>query len=81
MFGSDTKEYDIKSEVTKCCYGIGTVYLAKHQSTREYVALKRFKMDKAKEESNLIRVSLITIYVFRFDCLLSIVSTFMFHVI
>lgn len=59
MFGSDTKEYDLKAEITTCCYGIGTVYLAKHRSTREYVALKRFKMDKAKEECNLIRVSLI----------------------
>lgn len=58
MFHSDPKDYEIKAELASCCHGIGTVYLAKHKNSREFVALKRFKMDKAKEESNAIRVSL-----------------------
>lgn len=57
MFGADPREYEIKGELSTCCYGIGYVYIAKHKVTREFVALKRFKMDNAKEESNLIRVS------------------------
>lgn len=56
MFGSDPKEYEIKAELAVCCYGIGSVYMARHKSTREFVALKKFKMDRAKEESNLIKV-------------------------
>lgn len=58
MYGSDPKDYEIKAELATCCHGIGTVYLAKHKGSREFVALKRFKMDKAKEEANLIRVSI-----------------------
>lgn len=57
MFGSDPKEYNIKTELTTCCFGLGTVYLAQHNNSRAYVSLKRFKMDKAKEECNQICVS------------------------
>lgn len=57
MFGSNPNEYDLKNELATCCYGLGTVYLAKHVPSHEYVAVKKFKMDKAKEESNMIMVS------------------------
>lgn len=57
MFGSNPNEYDLKNELATCCYGLGAVYLAKHVPSHEYVAVKKFKMDKAKEESNLIMVS------------------------
>lgn len=57
MFGSNPNEYEIKAELARCCYGLGTVYLAKHRPTQQYVALKKIHMDRAKEESNLIRVS------------------------
>lgn len=61
MFGSNPTEYDIKTELASCCYGIGTIYLAKHRPTQQFVALKKIQMDRAKEESNLIRVSSIRI--------------------
>lgn len=57
MFGSNPNEYEIKTELSSCCFGIGTVYLAKHGPTQQFVALKKFQMDKAKDEANLIRVS------------------------
>lgn len=57
MFGSNSKDYTIKSVLANCCYGLGSVYLAQHNITREYVSLKRFKMDKVKEEGSLICVS------------------------
>lgn len=56
MFSSSPNEYEIKTELSSCCFGIGTVYLTKHRPSQQFVALKKFQMDKAKEESNLIRV-------------------------
>lgn len=57
-FDSNPTSYEIKSELSNCCFGIGVVYLAKHVPSQQFVAVKKFQMDKAKEESNLIRVSL-----------------------
>lgn len=57
VFGSNPNEYEIKNELSRCCFGIGTVYLAKHVVSQRYVALKKFQMDKAKDEASLIRVS------------------------
>lgn len=57
MFGSNPDEYELKTELASCCYGIGTVYLAKHRPTQQFVALKKIQMDRVKEESNAIRVS------------------------
>lgn len=57
VFGSNPNEYEIKTELSRCCFGIGTVYLAKHVGSQQYVAVKKFQMDKAKEEANLIRVN------------------------
>lgn len=54
---SNPTNYEIKSELSNCCFGIGVVYLAKYVPSQQFVALKKFQMDKAKEESNLIRVS------------------------
>lgn len=54
---SNPSNYEIKSELSSCCFGIGIVYLAKHVPSQQFVAVKKFEMDKAKEESNLIRVS------------------------
>lgn len=62
MFGSDPNEYEIKTELASCCYGIGTVYLAKHGPSQQFVALKKIQMDRAKEESNLVRVSSVNIF-------------------
>lgn len=57
VLDSNPSNYEIKSELSNCCFGIGIVYLAKHAPTQQFVAIKKFQMDKAKEESNLIRVS------------------------
>lgn len=57
VLDANPSNYEIKSEVSSCCFGIGTVYIAKHVPTQQFVAIKKFQMDKAKEESNLIRVS------------------------
>lgn len=54
---SNPSNYEIKSELSGCCFGIGVVYFAKHVPSQQCVAVKKFQMDKAKEESNLIRVS------------------------
>lgn len=59
MFGSNPTEYEIKTELASCCYGIGTIYLAKHRPTQQFVALKKIQMDRAKEESHSICVSFI----------------------
>lgn len=68
MFGSNPNEYEIKTELASCCYGIGTVFLAKHRPTQQFVALKKIQMDKAKEECNLIRVSQIGIHSYVTNC-------------
>lgn len=58
MFGSNLSDYVLKSELATCCNGIGSVYLAKHRPSNEFIAVKKFKMDRAKLEENiLIRVS------------------------
>lgn len=57
VFGSNPNEYEIKAELSSCCFGIGTVYLAKHKTSQQFAALKKFQMDKAKDESNLILVN------------------------
>lgn len=58
MFGSDPSDYVLKSELANCCNGIGTVYLAKHKPSDQFISIKKFKMDRAKLEENiLIRVS------------------------
>lgn len=58
MFGSDPNDYVLKSELATCCNGIGTVYLARHKPSNEYISIKKFQMDRAKLEENiLIRVS------------------------
>lgn len=57
VLDSNSSNYEIKSELSNCCFGIGIVYLAKHVPSQQFVAIKKFQMDKAKEESNLIRVS------------------------
>lgn len=59
VLDSNPSNYELKSELSNCCFGIGIVYAAKHVPTQQFVAVKKFQMDKAKEESSLIRVSII----------------------
>lgn len=57
VYNSNPNDYEIRNELSICCFGIGTVYLAKHVPSQRFIAIKKFQMDKAKDESNLIRVS------------------------
>lgn len=56
MFGYNSSDYELKSELATCCGGIGTVYLGQHKPSGEHVTIKRYKMDKLKEEYNIITV-------------------------
>lgn len=56
MFGYNPRDYDLWSELATCCNGIGTVYLAQYKPSGEHVAIKRYKIDSAKENNNLITV-------------------------
>lgn len=68
-FDSNPSNYEFKSELSNCCFGIGVVYLAKYVPTQQFVAVKKFQMDKAKEETNLIRVSGVDLHqIIVFNC-------------
>lgn len=56
MFGYNTNEYELKTELANCCNGIATVFLARHRPTGDAIAIKRYKLDKADKENNLIMV-------------------------
>lgn len=59
MFGFNLKDYDLKAELSICCNQICVVYLAHHKPSNDYVSLKKYRMDKAKEESALIKDEII----------------------
>lgn len=55
-FEANNSHYNIISILGQCCDGVGVVYLAKHTPTGQMVAIKKFNMDKVKDEVNLIEV-------------------------
>uniref|UniRef100_A0A6M2DT50 Putative serine/threonine protein kinase n=1 Tax=Xenopsylla cheopis TaxID=163159 RepID=A0A6M2DT50_XENCH len=54
MFGYHLQEYDLKNELSVCCGGLGSVYMAIHRPTHRRVAIKKIKLDLI-EEVNLIQ--------------------------
>lgn len=76
VFDSNPSNYECKSELSNCCFGIGIVYLAKHVPSQQFVAVKKFQMDKAKEESNLIREEILTMRQFDCEHVLSLYTAF-----
>lgn len=58
MFNFETNiaHYKIYSILGECCDNAGIVQLAKHLPSKQMVAIKKFNMDKIKEEVNLIEV-------------------------
>lgn len=56
MFGTNPADYDFKKELAPCCNGLGTVYLVQHRQTGEHLTIKKYRMDRAKEESKQIVV-------------------------
>lgn len=63
MFETDSSHYKTISILGHCCDGLAIVHLAKHIPSDTLVAVKKFNMDKAREEALLIQVcSLIAVY-------------------
>lgn len=58
VYGSNPNEYELRIELSSCCFGIGTVYLAKHVPSQKLVAVKKFQIDIAKGENGPLRVSM-----------------------
>ncbi|XP_017777233.1 PREDICTED: STE20-related kinase adapter protein alpha isoform X2 [Nicrophorus vespilloides] len=58
-YDANNENYKTISILSQCCQGIGTVHLAKHLSSGQMVAIKKFNMDKAKDEINLIEQEII----------------------
>ncbi|XP_055696385.1 STE20-related kinase adapter protein alpha [Lutzomyia longipalpis] len=75
MFGFNPNDYEIRKELATCCNGIASVYLAKHTSG-QLVALKKFRMDRAKEESAYIRDEILTMRQFHHPNILSFFTSF-----
>ncbi|XP_055374145.1 putative serine/threonine-protein kinase STE20-like [Condylostylus longicornis] len=78
MFGCDPKSYDLKVELAKCCNNIGTVFLARHIPNGEYVAVKKYRIDFAREESNLIRDEILIMRQFNHPNILSFYTAFVY---
>jgi len=57
MFEADPAHYQLCSVLGHCCEDIATVHLARHLPSGTLVAVKKFNMDKSKQEASLIQVS------------------------
>lgn len=58
MFEADPGHYKTISILGTCCEGLAIVHLTKHVPSATLIVVKKFNMDKAKEESLLIQVRL-----------------------
>lgn len=56
MFNPDLSDYQLTSIVTECCGGMAVVYSALYKPDNQNVAIKRYFVDKSKENANLIQV-------------------------
>lgn len=65
MFEADSSCYKTVSMLSTCCDGLAIVHLTKHLPSDTLVVVKKFNMDRAKEESHLIQVNdLIFVWVY-----------------
>jgi hypothetical protein len=62
MFEADPAHYQLCSVLGHCCEDIATVHLARHLPSGTLVAIKKFNMDKSKQEANLIQASVLVFY-------------------
>lgn len=76
MFGNDISEYDVKAELAVCYNKIASVYLTQHRTSREFVALKKYTMDRAKEESASILDEILAMRQFNHQNLLPFYTAF-----
>lgn len=70
MFGINPEDYDLRAELSSCCNEIGVVYLAQYKPSGQHVAVKKFRMDKIKDENemfgvrfNLLDINFIYMYI------------------
>lgn len=59
MFEADPAHYQLCSILGHCCEDTATVHLARHLPSGTLVAVKKFNMDKSKQEANLIQHEII----------------------
>lgn len=59
IFEARSEHYNSLSILGSCCNDLGVVQLARHTPSGQIVAVKRFNMEKAKEEMSLIEQEII----------------------
>ncbi|KAL0831614.1 hypothetical protein ABMA28_002392 [Loxostege sticticalis] len=60
MFNPDINDYQLTSIITECCGGVAVVYSALYKPSNQNVALKRYFVDKTKENAALIQQDILT---------------------
>ncbi|KAG6451912.1 STE20-related kinase adapter protein alpha [Manduca sexta] len=60
MFSPDIHDYQLTSIITECCGGEAVVYSALYKPTNINVAIKRYFVDKDKENASLIQQDILT---------------------
>lgn len=59
MFEADPAHYQLCSVLGHCCENIATVHLARHRTSGTMVAVKKFNLEKSKQEASLIQHEII----------------------
>lgn len=57
MFEADPAHYQLCSILGHCCENIASVHLARHLPSGTLVAVKKFNLEKSKQEASLIQAS------------------------
>ncbi|XP_049868409.1 STE20-related kinase adapter protein alpha [Pectinophora gossypiella] len=60
MFSPDISDYQLTSIITECCGGVAVVYSALYRPDNTNVAIKRYFVDKTKENASLIQQDILT---------------------
>ncbi|XP_053612329.1 STE20-related kinase adapter protein alpha isoform X1 [Plodia interpunctella] len=60
MFNPDINDYQLTSIITECCGGVAVVYSALYKPSNQNVAIKRYFVDKTKENASLIQQDIAT---------------------
>ncbi|XP_013187147.1 STE20-related kinase adapter protein alpha [Amyelois transitella] len=60
MFNPDLNDYQLTSIITECCGGVAVVYSALYKPNNQNVAIKRYFVDKTKENASLIQQDIAT---------------------
>uniref|UniRef100_A0A2A4K8I2 Protein kinase domain-containing protein n=1 Tax=Heliothis virescens TaxID=7102 RepID=A0A2A4K8I2_HELVI len=60
MYNPDINDYQLTSIITECCGGVAVVYSALYKPNNQNVAIKRYFVDKTKENASLIQQDILT---------------------